>query len=73
MGWQQDEYSVSEQASLRDVMICVVVNSGTLEREVVVNLNAVDTTAEGIVILELNVHDSDLYTRVIVCICRFRS
>lgn len=47
LGFQQDGYSVSEQASLNDNMICAVINSGTLERDIVVSLTAIDTTTTG--------------------------
>ena len=47
LGFQQTNYSISEQVSLRDAMICVVINSGNLEREIAVNLTVTDGTAEG--------------------------
>ena len=45
-GFQQTNYSVSEQPRLRDVGVCVVFNNGTLERGVEITFNIVDVTAE---------------------------
>ena len=47
LGFQQTNYSISEQATLRDAMICVIINSGNLEREIAVNLTVTDATTEG--------------------------
>ena len=47
LGFQQTNYSISEQVMLHDTMICVVINSGNLEREIAVNLTVTDDTAEG--------------------------
>ena len=46
VGFLRDNYSVSEQPSLRDVTICVQINNGTLERAVDINFNVRDITAQ---------------------------
>ena len=43
----QDSYSVSEQSPLDSAMVCVVINRGILEREVVVDIAVTDITADG--------------------------
>lgn len=43
----QDGYSVSEQAPLNNAMVCVVINRGILEREVIVDIAVTDLTADG--------------------------
>ena len=45
-GFQRINYSVSEQTQLRDVSVCVIVNSGTFEREIEITFNVNDVTAE---------------------------
>ena len=47
LGFQSDSYSISEQSSLNEVTVCVVMNRGVLERQVVVNVNVTDVTTEG--------------------------
>ena len=47
LGILEDGYSISEVASLRDEMICVVINSGILEIEVTVDLVVQDITTQG--------------------------
>ena len=47
LGFLSDSYSISEQPSLSDVTVCVIMNRGVLEREVVVNVNVTDVTTEG--------------------------
>lgn len=47
LGFLSDSYSISEQSSLSEVTVCVVMNRGVLEREVVVNVNVTDVTTEG--------------------------
>ena len=46
VGFSRDNYSVSEQPTLRDVTICVQINNGTLERAVDINFNVRDITAQ---------------------------
>ena len=41
-----DNYSVSEQSSQNDVIICVEINNGTLERAIDINLNVRDITTQ---------------------------
>jgi hypothetical protein len=45
-GFQQTNYSVSEESGLRDVSVCVTVNNGTLERGIEITFNVIDITAE---------------------------
>jgi hypothetical protein len=45
-GFQRTNYSVTEQAQFRDVGVCVVLNNGTLEREIEITFNVIDVTAE---------------------------
>jgi hypothetical protein len=47
LGFLQDSYSVSEQMPLNSAMVCVVINRGILEREVVVDTAVTDMTADG--------------------------
>ena len=47
LGFLQDSYSVSEQMSLNTAMVCVVINRGILERDVVVDIAVIDVTADG--------------------------
>ena len=48
-GFLQDSYTISEQPQLSDAMICVMINQGELEKEVVISFNVIDITTEGIV------------------------
>ena len=48
LGFLQEIYTISEVLGLNNAMICTVINNGILEREVVVNVNVTDVTAEGI-------------------------
>ena len=45
-GFQRINYSVSEHLRLNDVDVCVVLNNGTLEREIEITFNVTDVTAE---------------------------
>ena len=47
LGFLQDSYSVSEQVSLNNAMVCVVIKRGILEREVVVDIAVNDISADG--------------------------
>ena len=47
IGFMQDHYSVSEQPLFNDTNVCVEINNGTLEREVVITFNTIDITTEG--------------------------
>lgn len=42
----QDHYSLSEQPLFNSGTICVEINNGTLQREVVISLDTVDITTE---------------------------
>ena len=58
-GLLQDHYSVSEQPMLNSSTICIEINNGTLQREVVVTLNTVDITTESkyqLILLLLSMH-----------------
>ena len=48
LGFLQEIYIISEESGLNNAMICTVINSGILERDVVVNISVTDITAEGI-------------------------
>ena len=56
LGFQSDSYSISEQSSLNEVTVCVIMNRGVLERQVVVNVNVTDVTTEGIAELTTLLH-----------------
>ena len=47
LGFLQDSYIVSEEIQLREARICVIINRGVLERDVVLNVVTTDITAEG--------------------------
>ena len=47
LGFQQSNYTVSEQELLSEAFICVIINRGILEKEVAVNLTIMDESAEG--------------------------
>ena len=47
-GFQVTNYSISEQLRLSNVGVCVVLNNGTLEREIEIAFNVTDVTAESI-------------------------
>ena len=47
LAFQNDVYSGTEQPSLRNVTICVDLIMGILERDVIVNLETTNGTAEG--------------------------
>ena len=53
-GFQRIDYSVSEQPRLRDASVCVVVNSGTFERDIEITFDVMDVTAESITIKALH-------------------
>ena len=46
LAFQSDVYSGTEQPSLRNVTICVDITMGILERDVIVNLETTNGTAE---------------------------
>ena len=48
LGFLEEIYTISEESGLNNAMICAVINSGILEREVVVNISVTDITTEGI-------------------------
>lgn len=48
LGFLQETYTISEKLGLNNAMICTVINSGILEREVVVYVGVTDVTTEGI-------------------------
>ena len=47
LGFQQNNYTISEQELLSEAFICVIINRGILERDVAVNLTIIDESAEG--------------------------
>ena len=46
LAFQNAAYSGTEQSSLRDVTICVEIMTGSLERDIVVNITSNNGTAE---------------------------
>lgn len=49
LGFQRGSYNISEETSLGNSFLCVVINAGILEREVVVSLFTTDGSTEGII------------------------
>ena len=48
LGLHLDHYSVSEQPLFNSSTVCIDINNGTLQREVIIILNTMDITAESI-------------------------